>query len=276
MTGTETTKRRPPRGRKLIIAALVLCGLLVAADFGLAAAGEYQVAQKMREKFGLSEDPSVRINGFPFTTQALAGDYKDIEISATGVPVREQLRDLEIRANLHHTRIGLSDLLSGNTRGAKIDQVKGSVKIKANDLNRLVNQVTPFTDMVIEPDTRAQQAVEPAGEQPAVSKASDPTVAAVKLSGTTTVAGRKLRISAFGTVSLVDGQVVIAMQDVELDDTSLAGLDAVLSVVRQALSVTIDPGALPFTVTPTAVKVERGAFTLEGSINDIPLDQGGG
>ncbi|WP_367134393.1 DUF2993 domain-containing protein [Saccharothrix sp. HUAS TT1] len=263
MTATETKRRRPARGRKLIIAALVLLALLVAADFGLAAAGEYQVAQKMREKFMLNEDPSVRINGFPFITQAVGGDYRDIEISATGVPVRDQLRDLEIRANLRHTRIGLSDLLAGNTRGAKIDEVQGSVKIKANDLNRVVNQVTPFTDMAIEPDTRAE---------PAAGQAADPTVAAVKLSGNTKVAGRSIRITAYGTVSLVDGQVVIAMNDVELDDLSLDGLDAVLGVVREALSVTIDPGTLPFTVTPTAVRVESGAFTVEGAVHDIPLD----
>lgn len=262
---TETDRRRPARGRKLIIAALVVGGLLVAADFALAAIGEYQVAQKMREKFGLSEDPSVRINGFPFITQAIGGDYRDIEISATGVPVRDQLRDLEIRANLKHTRIGLSDLLAGNTRGAKIDQVLGSVKIKANDLNLVVNQVTPFTDMTIEPDKRTRVT----DGQP------DPTVAAVKLSGKTKVAGRDLRITAYGTVSLVNGQVMIAVNDVELDDVALEGLDAVLGVVREALSVTIDPGALPFTVTPTAVKVESGAFTLEGAINDILLDQGG-
>ncbi|ONI82395.1 hypothetical protein ALI22I_40565 [Saccharothrix sp. ALI-22-I] len=266
MTATETKRRRPTRGRKLIIAALVIGGLLVAADFGLAAAGEYQVAQKMREKFKLSEDPSVRINGFPFITQAVGGDYRDIEISASGVPVQDQLRDLEIHANLYHVRIGLSDLLAGNTRGAKIDQVKGSVKIKATDLNRLVNQVTPFTDMAIEPDTRTEP---PAGQEP------DPTVAAVKLSGNTKVAGRTVRISAYGSVSLVNGQVMIAMNDVEVDDLALDGLDAVLGVVREALSVTIDPGELPFTVTPTAVKVESGAFTVEGAINDIPLDEGG-
>lgn len=269
MTAT-VTKRRPTRARKLIIAALVVGALLVAADFGLAAAGEYQVAQRMREKFRLSEDPSVRINGFPFTTQALAGDYRDIEISATGVPVADQLRDLEIRANLHHVRIGLSDLLAGNTRGAKIDQVRGSVKIKATDLNRLVNQVTPFTDMAIEPDTREK----PGGEQGAGPQ-SDPAVAAVKLSGNTTVASRKVRISAYGTVSLVNGQVAIAINDVELDDTTPPGLEAVLGVVREALSVTIDPGSLPFTVTPTAVRVESGAFTVEGVVHDIPLDEGG-
>lgn len=267
MTAPEP-QRRPARGRKLIIAALVVAGLLVAADFGLAAAGEYQVAQRMRDKFGLSEDPSVRINGFPFITQAVGGDYRDIEISASGVPVGDHLRNLEIRANLHHVRIGLSDLLSGNTGGARIDQVRGSVKIKAADLNRLVSRVTPFTDMAIEPDQRTK--VVAATEKP------DPTMAAVKLSGNTTVAGRKIRVTAYGTVSLVDGQVALAVNDVELDDTSLAGLDAVLAPVRDALSVTIDPGALPFAVTPTAVKVESGAFTVDGTVTNVPLDQGAG
>ncbi|MEU5691359.1 DUF2993 domain-containing protein [Actinosynnema sp. NPDC020468] len=261
------TKRRPARGRKLIITLLVLGALLVAADFGLAAAGEYQVAQKMRQKFGLSEDPDVRINGFPFLTQALGGDYKDIEISAAGVPVADKLRDLEIRANLYHVRIGLSDLLAGNTKGGRIDQVKGSVKIKASDLNRVVNQVTPFTDMAIEPDTRTEQAPD---------ATPTPTAAAVKLSGNTTLAGRKLRITAYGTVSLNGGKVQITANDVQLDDTSLAGLAEVLGVVKQALSVEIDPGVLPFTVTPTAVRVESGALTVEGTINDIPLDGNGG
>ncbi|CCH35416.1 DUF2993 domain-containing protein [Actinosynnema sp. NPDC047251] len=268
MTATPTA-RRPTRGRKLIIAGLVLVGLLVAADYGLAAAGEYQVAQRMRDKFRLADDPTVRINGFPFLYQALTGDYRDIEITASGVPVRDSLRDLEIRANLYHTRIGLSDLLSGNTRGARIDQVTGSVKIKAQDLNRLVNSVTPFTDMAIEPDTRPEATPTPAPAKP------DPTKAAVKLSGSTTVAGRKIRITAYGAVTLVaDHQVAVSVNDVELDDTSLAGLNEVLGVVRQALSVTIDPGVLPFTVTPTAVRVESGAFTVEGTIHDIPLDQG--
>ncbi|GGP81159.1 LmeA family phospholipid-binding protein [Saccharothrix coeruleofusca] len=265
MTATRPAPvtRRPSRGRKLVVAVLVLGALLVAADFGLAAAGEYQVAQKMRDKLSLSEDPSVRINGFPFITQALAGDYRDIEISATGVPVRDQLRELEVRANLYHTRIALSDLLAGNTRGAKIDQVRGSVKINAADLNRLVNQVTPFTDMAIEPDTRED-----------VPAQAGPTTAAVKLSGNTTLAGRKLRVTAYGSVSLVGGLVEIAVSDVQLDDTSLASLGDALGAVRQALAVKIDPGVLPFTVTPTAVRVESGALTVEGTVDDIPLDQG--
>ncbi|HEX6341578.1 DUF2993 domain-containing protein [Umezawaea sp.] len=264
-TRRTAPKRRPSRGRRWIIAVLVLIALFVGADFALAAAGEYQVAQKMRTKLELTEDPSVRINGFPFITQALNGDYQDIEISATGVPVRDQLRDLEIQANLLHTRIELSNLLAGDTKGAKIDRVQGRVKIKANDLNRLVNQVTPFTDMAIEPDTRAGQ--------PAAATAAARTTAAVKLTGNTTLAGRKISLTAYGTVTLVSGQVELAMNELKIDDVSL---EPFIQQLKQALSIKIDPGVLPFTVTPTAVQVESGAFTVEGTVDNIPLDQGNG
>ncbi|MEO6088735.1 MAG: DUF2993 domain-containing protein [Umezawaea sp.] len=258
-------KRRPSRGRKWIIALLVLVALFVGADFALAAAGEYQVAQKMRTKLQLTEDPSVRINGFPFITQALSGDYRDIEISATGVPVKDQLRDLEVQANLLHTRIELSNLLAGNTKGAKIDRVQGRVKIKANDLNRLVNQVTPFTDMAIEPDTRAGK--------PDEATAANRTTAAVKLTGNTTLASRKIALTAYGTVTLVGGQVELGINELKIDDVSL---EPFIAQLKQALSIKIDPGALPFTVTPTAVQVESGAFTVEGTVDNIPLDQGNG
>jgi LmeA-like phospholipid-binding len=258
-------KRRPSRGRKWIITLFVLVALFVGADFALAAAGEYQVAQKMRTELRLTEDPSVRINGFPFITQALNGDYRDIEISATGVPVQDQLRDLEIQANLLHTRIGLSNLLAGDTKGAKIDRVQGRVKIKATDLNRLVNQVTPFTDMAIEPDTRTKVPEQPAN--------APRTTAAVKLTGNTTLASRKISLTAYGTVTLVGGQVELSITELKIDDVSL---EPFIQQLKQALSVKIDPGVLPFTVTPTAVHVESGAFTVEGTVDDIPLDQGNG
>jgi hypothetical protein len=266
-TRRTAPKRRPSRGRKWIIALLVLVALFVGADFALAAAGEYQVAQKMRTELKLTEDPSVRINGFPFITQALSGDYRDIEISAVGVPVKDQLRDLEVQANLLHTRIELSNLLAGNTKGAKIDQVQGRVKIKANDLNRLVNQVTPFTDMAIEPDTRAGAPDE------AAAAAAPRTKAAVKLTGTTTLASRKIALTAYGTVTLVGGQVELGINELKIDDVSL---EPFIAQLKEALSVKIDPGVLPFTVTPTAVQVESGAFTVEGTVDNIPLDQANG
>jgi len=68
--------------KRMVIALLVLVGLLVAADFGAAASAESAVSRQMREQLGLVDDPSVRINGFPFLTQAAAGRYRSVDVSA--------------------------------------------------------------------------------------------------------------------------------------------------------------------------------------------------
>ncbi|HUQ58351.1 DUF2993 domain-containing protein [Lentzea sp.] len=261
-------RRKSRRGKFLVITVIVLGVLLVAADFALAAAGEYQIAQRMREKLQLDEDPSVRINGFPFILQALRGDYQHVEIRAYGVPIKDEqqgvdLRDLDIEADLLHTRVELSDLLAGNVSKATIDTVKGSVRIKALDLNRLANQVTPFDKLSIEPDNRVATPV------PANPKAPK-TTAAVKLSGETNVAGKVVTLTAYGQIALVSGAIQINIDDIELNDASLK---QIVPQLRQALAIKIDPGTLPFNATPTAVEVESGSFKLSGEIADVPLSQ---
>jgi len=261
-------KKKSRRGKFLVITVLVLGVLLVAADFALAAAGEYQIAQRMREKLQLNEDPSVRINGFPFILQAVRGDYQHVKIEANGVPVKDEqqgvdLRDLDVTADLRHTRVELADLLAGNVSKATIDQVDGSIKIKALDLNRLADQVTPFDKLSIEPDNRVAT---PAPATPGAPK----TTAAIKLSGQTNVAGKSVVVTAYGQIALVSGAIQINIDDIELDDTSLKQL---IPQLRQALAIKIDPGALPFGATPTAVEVESGAFKLSGVVTDVPLVQ---
>lgn len=272
-TGARKTKKKSRRGKFLIITLLVLGVLLVAADFALAAAGEYQIAQRMREKLQLKEDPSVRITGFPFVLQAIRGDYKKIEIDAYGVPIKNEqqgvdLRDLDIEADLNHTRVELADLLAGNVSKATIDQVDGSVRVKALDLNRLANQVTPFDKLSIEPDNR----VTTPAPTPAAPDAPKPskTSAAVKLSGQTNLAGKNVTVTAYGQVALVSGAIQINIDDIELEDASLKQL---IPQLRNALAIKIDPGELPFGVTPTAIEVESGSFKLSGVITDVPLAQ---
>ena len=268
-TPARPRKKKSRRGKFLIITVIVLGVLLVAADFALAAAGEYQIAQRMREKLQLNEDPSVRINGFPFTLQALRGDYQHVEIRAYGVPIRNEqqgvdLRDLDVEADLLHTRVELSDLLAGNVSKATIDTVKGSVRIKAMDLNRLANQVTPFDKLSIEPDNRA------ATQAPAAAQGAPKTTAAIKLSGETNVAGKVVTLTAYGQIALVSGSIQINIDDIELNDASLK---QIIPQLRQALAIKIDPGTLPFGATPTAVEVESGSFKLSGEIANVPLSQ---
>src|SRR4030081_121376 len=115
----RTSKPRGRRAKKLIVVLVVLAGLLVGADFGLAAFAEHTISQKARDQLKLANDPSVTITGFPFTTPALSGDYSHITVYAAGVRVNDTLRDVELNAELRNVTAPLSDLLAGNAKTIK-------------------------------------------------------------------------------------------------------------------------------------------------------------
>ena len=87
--------------RRLVIALLVLIGILVVADFGAAALAESAVSRQMRSQLSLADDPSVRINGFPFLTQAVSGQYSSVDVAAQRISVG-QLQELGVRTQLRN------------------------------------------------------------------------------------------------------------------------------------------------------------------------------
>jgi hypothetical protein len=262
-----------------VITLLVLVGVLVAADYGLAAAAEYQVSKKMRTELNLTSDPSVDIHGFPFITQALAGDYKDISVSANGVPVNSSLRDLEIDADLHDVRVKLSDLLSGNVSSVRVDEVDGQVKVKASDIGRLLG----LPDLTINPvslDTVLGVGAQDAENQK--DKLQDPgnpnpiaTMAGLELTASINLAGEKTQVNAFGTLSLSNGAVVITPKKLQLTNGLVSGtlptsiLQGFAPKFRTSLSSSNLP--LPFTIRATGVDVESGAIVVQGKADDILL-----
>src|SRR5258706_2190528 len=105
--------------RRLVIALLVLVGLLVAADFGAAALAESAVSREMRQEIGLTDDPSVRINGFPFLTQALSGRYSSIDVDAQRLTVG-RFKQVELTAHLEGVTAPLSMLLGSGPKSVQV------------------------------------------------------------------------------------------------------------------------------------------------------------
>ena len=62
------------RVRRAIAVLIVLVALAVGVDYGAAALTESAVSREMRSQLDLADDPSVRINNFPFLTQAISRD----------------------------------------------------------------------------------------------------------------------------------------------------------------------------------------------------------
>jgi hypothetical protein len=291
-TMTETPSRPAPRKRRktvrrLVITFAVLLGLLVIADFGAAAIFEYQVSKRARDQFDLSDDPSVKVGGFSFLAQAFSGEYGHVTIDAKGVPVEDTLRDLEVHIDLRDVQAPLGELVSGSLKEVKVREVEGQVRVKASDVNRAVAEnkspaIRSITNLTIEPVSEQDVASDPGdrtdAEQEAAERAAEAeiedTTAGARICATVDIGGEETELCAFGIISLVDAKMTFTPGRLELRNSVLGSgqlpptLDA---AAKQALTFTLDPGELPFTVTPTAVTVESGVLSVKGTAIDVVL-----
>lgn len=267
--------------RKLLIAVLVLVGLGVAADYGAAAAAEYQLAKQIRGELGLAADPSVRINGFPFLTQALVGHYSDIDMRAAGLSVGP-LHDVAVEATLHDVDAPLSEVRSGDLSSVRANEVDGRVRIKDKDLGRAIG----IEDLRIQPASDEEvEKLLPAGTVPATvsgahqdSGSEHGNRAAVRLVATTDLAGERTEIIGIGLLEITGSLLRITTVDVRLarDDVGEVNLPRqIRQMLIQALSTDVQPGGLPFTVKPTRVWVETGSLVMEGSVQNVSMSQAG-
>jgi hypothetical protein len=281
---TAPNRRRSRTVRRLVIALAVLVGVLVAADFAAAAVFEHEVSKRARAHFGLADDPSVKVGGFSFLLQALSGEYDHVTVDAKGVPVKDTLRDVEVHADLMGVQAPLGDLLSGSLQGVPVREVEGQVKIKASDVNRAIsenenNVVKTFTRLTIDPVSEKTATTDPAEGQQDGTEAKDveDTTAGVRMCGTADISAQSTDVCVFGIISLVDQKISFEPKRLEIHNALTTGsLPAPLQAqVLAPFRITLDPGGLPFTVTPTAVKVEPGVLSVTGKARDVVLTGGG-
>src|SRR3954454_3997699 len=251
--------------RKVVILFAVLTALLFAGDYGAAALAEHRVAQQVRDTLGLTSDPIVRINGFPFLAQAAAGDYPDVGVDVDGISYG--LLQLSLRAHLSHARVSASAFFGDGAPVIRIDQAEGTVLVDPGDLGDLLG----VPDLRVDPVSPAQP-VELQAEATASSAPVEPTPM-VQLSGT--APGLDEPVAVIASVDVVDGQLQITGRDVQIG--SGGALDALLpgpvdEAILQAFTVKIDASGLPFGATPTTVRAEGGALAISGSAQNLTLN----
>ncbi|HET9117512.1 MAG TPA: DUF2993 domain-containing protein [Pseudonocardiaceae bacterium] len=256
--------------RKLIITVLIVIALAVAADFGTAAFAEYTIAKQLRQQLALANDPSVRINGFPFLTQAVTGHYSAIDVQAGGITA-EPLHDLDVEATLHDVDAPLSEVTSGNLHSVRAARVDGRVRIKDSDLGRAIG----IEDLRIQqPSDQEIKELLPAGTPTGGSAPSDR--APVRMAATTDLLGQRTDIVGVGLIELTGGLVRITIKDVRLsrDSVGQAGLPKeIRQTLLTTLSTEVKPGGLPFTVTPTSVEVNTGSVVVEGTASNVTMSR---
>ncbi|HEY0448991.1 DUF2993 domain-containing protein [Actinophytocola sp.] len=292
--GQPSAPKRRRRTRRIVISLVVLIALLVAADFGAAAVFEYQVSKRAREQFHLTDDPSVKVHGFSFLAQAISGEYGHVAIDAKGVPVQDTLRDLEVHVDLMGVIAPLGDLVSGKLQGVRVREVEGQVRVKASDITRALLQnenplVSSITNLTIDPISEQDAQTDPdkrtdaeqaAAERAAELETDNDTKAGARICATADLGGEETDFCAYGLITLVEAKAHFVPSRLELTNSVLGtgqlpdAFEAGITGWLKQLS--LDPGQLPFTVTPTAVNVEPGVLSVKGKAFDVVLGGSGG
>ncbi len=255
--------------RRIVIALIVLVGLLVAADFGAAALAESAVSRQMRQQIGLADDPSVRINGFPFLTQALAGHYSSIDVDATRISIGK-FRQVELTANLQDVTAPLSMLLGSGPKNVRVARAAGTVKVSATDLERLVPEVTKVRIESVDRAALAKLATSADGDESLAS--IDPTKAA-RIVGTVDLLGSPTEIAVIAVLELDGGKAQIVPRDVRLSDGSALPIPAFAQrAILAQFAQPLDTGALPLQVTPSTFEAQDGELVISGTATGLDLN----
>ena len=119
--------------KRLLVFVGILVGLVALADRGLAVVAGNATASQIRIHEGLREDPDVTFRGFPFLTQAFAGEFQRVDVT---------VRDLErggitidrIDATLEGVEVDLSQALKGRVSAVPVEQGTAEVRLAYGDI----------------------------------------------------------------------------------------------------------------------------------------------
>jgi hypothetical protein len=206
----------------VVVLVLILLGVLVVVDRVGVGIAEDRVAAQVAARGGLNGEPAVEIAGFPFLTQALSGDYRDVRIGLTADELG-QPAGTRADVSLRGVHVPLRDVLSGSVQQIPVDRVDGTATLS---YSLLADQLGGDTTLVREGD-------------------------GIRVTKTVEVLGREFPLTASGTVTL-DGQDVV----IDVSGASAAGVDVPDFVVERAadlLDLRYPVPALPFGLQLTSV-----------------------
>ena len=224
----------------LLITLVVLLGLAVAADRIAVGIAEIKVAELLAAKGGLAGTPSVDIAGFPFLTQAFAGDYEDVRISLTAAELG-QPAGTSADVRLHGVHVPLSSVLSGSVKEVPVDRIGGTATL-SYDL--LAAQLGGDTTLRREGD-------------------------GLRITKTVQVLGQTLPLTAAGTVTLHGNDLVVDVQK-----ASGAGVDVpgfLVDRVSDLLDIRYTIPALPFGLQLTSVQPADDGVRITVAAKDTVL-----
>jgi hypothetical protein len=209
--------------KALLIFLVVLIGLGVAADRIAVGVAENQVSSRLASSGALHGRPGVDIAGFPFLTQAVAGQYDDVHISLTAAELG-QPAGTRADVSLHGVHLPLSSVFSGSVRSVPVDRIDGTATLSYALLSA---RLGPSTKLV-------------------------PEGTGLRITRTVDVLGQSFPLTAVGTLSLQGRDVVVHVSKAAGVGVSVPSF--VLNQATRLLDLRYTVPALPFGLKLTSVR----------------------
>lgn len=230
--------------RKLAIALGVVLLLLVIADRAAPFVASGVIAGRIQSAGDLNEEPKVSIHGVPFLTQALGGDYENVEVTASGLEV-DQLHDVRVNVHFRGLHVPLSDVLRGDVEEAPVDRVNGTATVRYDDLAA----ASGVEGLTLRRD----------GDD-------------IRVRATLAAQGQEVTVSARAVVELSDTDLVVRAEDPQVDGQDLP--DEVLAAFAQQLSFRQTLEGLPYGLRVTDVTVQDEGLDVAVTAEDLVLRSG--
>lgn len=254
-------ERRPRRRRRggltfLIVGLLVVAAILVVADRVAAkVAGDElkaQLVSELDQRDVAYDSLDVGISGFPFLTQVAAGHYDGITIDMTQVRLRTgdgpAVTLPELRVTAKGVNADTQQVVNGTAK-VTAEQVEGEATVAYATLGTLIDYSRyNLTDVTF-------------GE----------SNGALQVTGTATISGVKVPITATAEVSVKDGQFTITLRDATAATLPVPTLvKNYLSNLAQQAAVARLP-KLPFGLTLDSASVRPNGLAIAATGTNVPL-----
>ncbi len=225
--------------RRLLILAIVLCGLTIAADRAALATAQTRIAAEVQKEADLADRPSVDLLGFPFLTQAVGGQYDGGRLVAHDLRT-DKLKVNRLVIHLREVKVPLVDLITGDISAVPVGAVTGLALVTYAELAA----ATGVSGLTIAPKGDKLELTFP----PEHFRTDVPVIATARIG----VTEQAVRITS------------VLIQGVRLPDMLTA---AVLAKVQENLEV----GALPYGLQVTDVRVAEAGVEVSASAKNAVL-----
>jgi len=227
------------------VVVVVLLGLLVAVDRISAHVVAGQIAIQAQRSDRLTSRPGVSLGGFPFLTQVIAGNYRDVRVDVRG-QVSQGVRVDRVHADLAGARVPLGDVVRGEVRRVPVDHLNAQVELTFADINAYL---------------RSQ------GSAITVGARGD----AIRVAGSVSVLGTTYPVAGTADVGVAPAAVTFTPRELAAS-VGAALPPALRQTVSELLTVRVPIAGLPFNMRLISATVAADRIVFAASGQNVVLD----